>query len=329
MISLIVSVYEHTATLGWVFEALAAQDYKGRWELIVVDDGSDPGVLTLVKEASWRYTTDMRYVWQPDAGHRLARSRNNGIRMARGEVLVFLDGDMVVRPNFLSAHAAAHVAGEKRLVVGTRERLSIRGDRPPQDIEALFVLADQASVIEGMTSEYKQQEGWARSRSAWMAMSGANFSATAGPGLMYNEMFVGWGTEDRELACSLIRKHGYRLVVSDATRALHVKVENRPTRRGVLVTTAASQAAEANKEAESLFQTIRNKLVFRHLHPNEDVTASMRMIANCLVDPRTDTWYFDEELTDRNLADAIEAAESWMDSHGIQFRPGRRTIPGN
>ena len=323
MLSLIVSVYEHTATLGWVFESLSSQDYKGRWELIVVDDGSDPAVLTMVKEASWRYPMDIRYVWQLDAGHRLARSRNNGIRLARGELLVFVDGDMAVRPNFLSAHAAAHAGGDKLLVVGTRERMTVRADRPPQDLEALMVDARQADLIEGLPCDYKLQEGWARSRSPWMAMAGSNFSVEAGAGVQYNEMFVGWGSEDRELACSLIRKHGHRLVVSDATRALHVKVESRPSRRGVLLTTAASAAA-ADKEAKSLLETIRNKLVFRHLHPTEDVTPSLRMIANCLVDPRTDSWYFDEELTDRDLGEAIEAAENWMDAHGIQFRPGRR-----
>ncbi len=327
MISLIVSTYEHTATLGWVLEALASQDYPGRWELIVVDDGSDPTVLTIVKEASWRYSTDMRYVWQPDAGHRLARSRNNGIRIARGELLVFLDGDMVVRPNFLSAHAAAHASGEKILLVGTRERLVVRSDRQNLDLEALRVQAEQVSIIEGLPTEHKQQEAWSRSRSPWMAMSGSNFSIASGPGAMYNEMFFGWGSEDRELACSLIRRHGHKLVVSDAPRALHVKVESRPTRRGALITSAAANAAEANKEAQALLETIRNKLVFKHLHPTEDVTPTMRMIANCLVDPRTDTWYFDEDLTDRNLAEAINAAENWMDSHSIQFRPARRATP--
>lgn len=288
-----------------------------------MDDGSDPAVLAAVKEASWRYPLDIRYVWQPDAGHRLARSRNNGIRIAKGDLLVFLDGDLVVRPNFLSAHAAGHAGTEKVLLVGTRERFGVRGDRMPDDLEALFVQADQVREIEGRESDYKQQESWSRSRSAWMAMAGSNFSVRSGPGVAYSEMFVGWGSEDRELACSLMRRYGHRLVVSDSMCALHIKIENRTTRRGHAFSVSAN-AVDAEKEAHNLMETIRNKLVFRHLHPNEDVTPSLRMIANCLVDPRTDFWYFDEELEDRDLTEAIVAAENWMDAHGIQFRPARR-----
>ena len=313
MISVIICTYEQPLTLGWLLESLARQTYTGPFQILIADDGSEPEVLGVVKEAAWRLHLDARYLWQPDSGFRISRSRNNAIRCAVGELLIFLDGDMVVRPGFIAAHAKAHETNQRILVCGTRESISLRADRPPKNAEELHFLAEQTSHIEATQSEFPQQEAWARSRSPWMAISGCNFSIRNSPDVIFDEAFVGWGTEDREFACRM-QKKGYRLVVMDATRAIHVDL---------VAPKSGHRHTDDNRENQELSDLIRNKLLFRRLHPDIDTTPATRMLQNCSIDPGTGHWSYNPAHVAIDLPSAIESAEAWMDQHGIAFRPSQ------
>ena len=311
MISVIICAYEQPLAIGWLLESLTQQTFKGPFEVLIADDGSDPQVLAIVKEVSWRLPLDIRYIWQPDAGFRLCRSRNNAIRLALGELLIFLDGDMVVRPDFIQTHVAAHATGDKILLCGTRETLRIRADRPPKNPEEVFLLTEQTSHIEAVESEYPQQEAWSRSQFPWMAISGSNFSIRKAPEIVFDEAFTGWGTEDREFACR-IQKLGYQIVVTDAARAVHVElIEPKGTRHQV----------DENREHRELTELIRNKLLMRRLHPDVDTTPSIRMLQNCSIDPGTGHWSYDPAHVAIDLNSAIDSAEMWMDQRGLEFRP--------
>ena len=117
MLSVIISVYQQPSSLSALLECLRKQTYDGAFEVLVCDDGSASGIIEVIRSFS---DLNLRYLWQPDEGYRLARSRNNGIRCASGDVLIFLDGDLLVGPEFLARHAARH-NGRKRIVCGTRK----------------------------------------------------------------------------------------------------------------------------------------------------------------------------------------------------------------
>lgn len=313
MISVIICTYQQPLTLGWLLDSLAQQNYTGPFQILIADDGSDAEVLAVVKEASWRLHLDVRYIWQPDAGFRISRSRNNAIRCATGELLVFIDGDTVVRPGFLDAHAKAHQTSQKLLLCGTRENITLRADRPPKNAEELHFLAEQTSRIEAAASEYPQQEAWANSKSPWMAISGSNFSVRNSADITFNEAFIGWGTEDREFACRMLKK-GYRISVTDAARAIHVDL---------VAPKSTHRHTEDNRENLELSDLIRNKLLFRRLHPDVDTTPAIKMLQNCSIDPGTGYWSYDPAHIAIDLNSAIQSAEAWMDQHGIAFRPGQ------
>src|SRR5258706_4693637 len=69
-------------------------------EIIVVADGDSDG--------SWRIAEDFgaQVIRLPEAGGP-ARARNAGARVARGDVLVFLDADVMIRPDALALITAA------------------------------------------------------------------------------------------------------------------------------------------------------------------------------------------------------------------------------
>ena len=79
-------------------------------------------MLDAIRAPSNSIRQDIRYIWQPDKGFRLAKSRNNAVRCARGDILLFLDGDTVASSDLLSKHIEAH-GRPRSLVCGSRSHV--------------------------------------------------------------------------------------------------------------------------------------------------------------------------------------------------------------
>ncbi|MCT0219175.1 glycosyltransferase family 2 protein [Synechococcus sp. CS-1329] len=76
------------------------QDY----EVVVVDDGSTDGTAEWLRQEAERFP-HVRLVEQDHGGP--AEGRNRGVDHARGDVIVFIDSDLVVTGTFLLEHARA------------------------------------------------------------------------------------------------------------------------------------------------------------------------------------------------------------------------------
>jgi glycosyltransferase involved in cell wall biosynthesis len=93
----IVSVRDAGATLREVLLAIRASDlHADSYEIIVVDDASSDGSVAIAA----RYADTVVKLTGRASGP--AYARNRGVELARGEVVVFVDGDVVVRPYTLS-----------------------------------------------------------------------------------------------------------------------------------------------------------------------------------------------------------------------------------
>jgi GT2 family glycosyltransferase len=74
------------------------------YEVVVVDDGSTDATLAWLEQAcAAGELPHLRLVQQEHGGPALGRNR--GVEAARGEVIVFIDSDLVVGPDFLLSHA--------------------------------------------------------------------------------------------------------------------------------------------------------------------------------------------------------------------------------
>ena len=121
--TVVVPYYQAPDALALTLAGLERQSYpRHLFEVIVVDDGSDPPL-----EMSEPSPLDVRVIHQPDLGFGLARARNNGARAAEGDIVVFLDCDMIPAKEWLAAHARWHHAASDAMSIGFRRHLDVTG----------------------------------------------------------------------------------------------------------------------------------------------------------------------------------------------------------
>jgi glycosyltransferase involved in cell wall biosynthesis len=78
---------------------LAAQTLnRAKWELVIIDNAGRPG--NALQTTDWTWHPTARVIIEPKLGLTFARCR--GIREGRGDLLLFVDDDNVLAPDFLS-----------------------------------------------------------------------------------------------------------------------------------------------------------------------------------------------------------------------------------
>lgn len=305
MVSVIIPVFEQPMTLKALIGAMSEQKCDEPFEVLVCDDGSSADLVSAVRGAR---NLDIRHIWQPHQGFRAARSRNNGIRCAQGRLLIFLDGDMLAPPEFLSRHIEAHRrhGASPFVVCGTRRPL---GHKAP----SCFAAGPDSSICPEekgeATRETQKQRRWIESEYPWMAMLSCNFSVNRAPEVLFDEQFVGWGSEDRELAFRL-HLRGYRFALHEETEAFHV--ENRP---------GGGQNPMETGKHEHIATFLRNKLYYRSLYSKADLDPAMRVLLRFHLDCSTDIWHIGEPVEGGRIEDVIALAEDWARRNGIQVPP--------
>jgi len=106
-VSVVIPTYNRRSILEKCLLALEQQALPSEveaYEVIVVDDGSTDGTPTWLKDEVSRFP-HVRMVEQEHGGP--AEGRNRGVDHARGDVIVFIDSDLVVTESFLDCHARA------------------------------------------------------------------------------------------------------------------------------------------------------------------------------------------------------------------------------
>lgn len=86
MVSIIIPTYNRAGYIAETIESVLTQTYRDV-EIIVIDDGSKDNTGDVVKQFGDR----VRYVWQENSER--AVSRNNGLKLSRGEFVSFPDSD--------------------------------------------------------------------------------------------------------------------------------------------------------------------------------------------------------------------------------------------
>lgn len=104
-ISIQICTHNRKKLLKRCLEAIFKQNYPlDKFEVILIDDGSEDGTADMVKSLS--APCAFRYIYQKQSG--LAVGRNQGIRKACGRYILFIDDDIIAHPDLLKEHVKYH-----------------------------------------------------------------------------------------------------------------------------------------------------------------------------------------------------------------------------
>ncbi|MBV8601870.1 MAG: glycosyltransferase family 2 protein [Candidatus Eremiobacteraeota bacterium] len=128
LVSVVVRTKDEAERLRLTLTSLACQSLEP--EVVVVNDGSSDRTAEVLAEAASDLA--LRVVTHPAARGRSAAS-NAGARVARGELLLFLDGDTLAGPQVVERHRDVHRTHPD--AIGRGETYHLRGTRFLRDPE--------------------------------------------------------------------------------------------------------------------------------------------------------------------------------------------------
>jgi glycosyltransferase involved in cell wall biosynthesis len=228
-LSVVVATYEWPGALDHVLYSLSEQS-DDDFEIVVADDGSGEATRAVVEHWQERLGDRLRHSWQPDEGYRRARALNLGALAARGDYILMLDGDGLVRTRCIEVVRRAALPGwflaSKRLNLGEEiSRRVLEEGLPVWRWSALrwlvsspseLVAAPRQSARPGLLLPIRDRRRPWRPRQGefsppydgygfFFGVARSDFERVNG----FDTRFEGWGGEDVDLAVRL-RRSGLR-----------------------------------------------------------------------------------------------------------------------
>lgn len=209
LVSVIIPTYNREKLLAKCLSALAGQTFPAEeYEVIVIDDGSTDGTPAMVKELARKAPCCINYVYKEHKG--IGAARNVGLRLARGELIIFIDSDIVAVPDFIQAHVSQHKITRKAGSFQVDDNFIVHGpviyttnlDNPlatkkrVTDISTAFFATTNVSIAK-----------------KWLFEAG-----------LFDEDFTEYGWEDLELGQRL-RRLGLMVIRSEEPKGYHLKHE--------------------------------------------------------------------------------------------------------
>ena len=100
MISIIIPMYNLEKYIVDCMESIRVQDYSN-FEVLIVDDGSTDCSVKVVKEYIEQYKLKNFFLLtKPNGG--ISSARNAGLEKAKGEWILFIDGDDWIEPECIN-----------------------------------------------------------------------------------------------------------------------------------------------------------------------------------------------------------------------------------
>ncbi|SNR15544.1 glycosyltransferase [Tenacibaculum jejuense] len=97
-ISLVVPVYNRPDEIQELLESLTQQDFKKKYEIVIVEDGSTESSEAIVN--TYASQLNISYFFKPNSGP--GDSRNYGMKRAWGNYFIILDSDVILPSHYLS-----------------------------------------------------------------------------------------------------------------------------------------------------------------------------------------------------------------------------------
>jgi len=102
-VSIILCTFNRCKSLARALESLAVSELPKsvEWEVLIVDNNSSDQTRSVAERFCHTHPIRFRYLFEPRQGKSFAL--NSGIREGNGEILVFVDDDVIVQPTWLQS----------------------------------------------------------------------------------------------------------------------------------------------------------------------------------------------------------------------------------
>jgi cellulose synthase/poly-beta-1,6-N-acetylglucosamine synthase-like glycosyltransferase len=200
-ISIVIPVYNGGAKFGRCLTALGQSDYPD-WECIVVDDGSTDNSPELAR----KFGTILLCTERPQSGP--AAARNLGVSVTDGDVLFFIDSDVLIKPETLTQVA--------KLMSYPNAPAACIGSYDDQPTEPNF-LSQYRNLLHHFTHQKSNQEA-ATFWGACGAIDRHLFHSMGG----FNNSYTRPSIEDIELGYRISAK-GHRITLAKHIQVSHMK----------------------------------------------------------------------------------------------------------
>lgn len=193
-VTVLVPTYNRKEILLTALRGLFTQDTESHYEVVIVDDGSNDGTFEALKEL----TPPVDMVVTRITRRGPAGARNVGLKLARGNLIIFMDSDIYPCPEFVRAHVKAHTRDN---LIGHGPVIHTNNLENPSEAEMKLTDIARAFFATGNASIYKKHL----------------FNAG-----LFDEDFKEYGWEDLELGLRLRRRGLERVDIKEA-RGFHYK----------------------------------------------------------------------------------------------------------
>jgi glycosyltransferase involved in cell wall biosynthesis len=210
-IAVLVSTFERPRNLERCLASIEQQrDVDGRFEVVVTDDGSRDDTLELVAAIAGHVKFPLRTTTHDHQGFRLARCRNEGAAASTAPYLLFTDGDCVLPPDHLRIHLQERrpewVISSDCIKLDEEASGRVDVDMVRRGkVSALIPLSEKWRIsrkaIRAKLYEWARVSMRPRLTGNNIALWRKDFERVNG----FDERFVGWGFEDRDLQDRLER----------------------------------------------------------------------------------------------------------------------------
>lgn len=208
--SLCIATYNWPEALRLCLDSVLMQSHMPI-EIIVCDDGSSESTRMVIEDFQKRSPIPVVHVWQPDEGFQLARIRNKGFAVAKGDYIIQTDGDLMLHRNFIRSHL--HFSKKGSFLSGTRvpmdEILSSeilqKGEVRYPSIFSGHIRKKYNAIDSTLLASLHMKLVGKQKRYNYVL--GCNMSFWKEDLLLvngYDETFKGWGKEDNDIAVRLM-----------------------------------------------------------------------------------------------------------------------------
>jgi len=123
-VTVICTTYNTPHFLELVLASFAKQTDLS-FEIIIADDGSTDETKNLITKTAATFPVPISHIWQEDNGFQKSVILNKAINAAKPGLLVFIDGDCIVAPDFIEDHVSLYREQKKGYVLMGRKAVEL------------------------------------------------------------------------------------------------------------------------------------------------------------------------------------------------------------